>query len=484
MFLSLQLSLLIFLFLFLNLFSVQFSRSILLDFILDGVLLLFLFCFFLIIGNLFYGIQYEVEYFYQFNLFLLKVKQGFFCDNMISLIFCIVCIIAGFVILFSFDYLYLDPFFLKFLSYLFLFTFFMLILITGQSFLQLFLGQEGVGLCSFLLISFQSTRVNAHKAAVKALVINRIGDIFLLFAFSYLWLYFRTLDFSVIFLLVPYFQFYYISFQFWEIKLLNLICFFLLIGAVGKSAQLGLHTWLPDAMEGPTPVSALIHAATMVTAGVFLLVKCSFLFEYSDPILLLIFFQGGLTSLFASTIGCVQYDIKKVIAYSTRSQSGLMFFICGLSCYSLGFFHLLTHACFKALLFLIAGALIHQMQDEQDLRKFGGLVVFLPFLSNTMLLGSFALMGFPFLAGYYSKDLIIESILLVDYDFSFFVKILVCFITAGTCLYSLRLFVRSFFWIPNGFFLFYQRLHRNTFFIFFILFLLAVLSIFIGFFFF
>ncbi len=188
--------------------------------------------------------------------------------------------------------------------------------------------------------------------------------------------------------------------------------------------------------------------------------------------------------MFASTIGCVQYDIKKVIAYSTCSQSGLMFFICGLSCYSLGFFHLLTHACFKALLFLIAGALIHQMQDEQDFRKFGGLVVFLPFLSNTMLLGSFALMGFPFLAGYYSKDLIIESILLVDYDFSFFVKILVCFITVGTCLYSLRLFVRSFFWIPNGFFVFYQRLHRNTFFIFFILFLLALLSIFIGFFFF
>lgn len=481
MFLILQLSLLLFIFCFINCFSFQFSRRILHDLILDSVFCIIILNFLLLICNFFYHIQYEIEYFYQFNIQLLKLKQCFFFDNYICLIFFFVCLIAVFVILFSIDYMQTDPFFLKFISYLFLFTFFMLILITGQNFIQLFLGQEGVGLCSFLLIGFQHTRVNAHKSAVKALVINRIGDIFLLFACSLIFFYFRTLDFSVVFLLAPYMQFYNINFFFQQVPLLDIICFFFLIGAVGKSAQIGLHTQLPDAMEGPTPVSALIHAATMVTAGIFLIIKCSFLFEYCEKILLLIFFQGGLTAIFASTIGLAQYDIKKVIAYSTCSQLGLMFCICGLSCYSLGFFHLLTHACFKALLFLTAGALIHQLQDEQDFRKYGNLFLVLPFLYNSIVLGSLALMGFPFLAGYYSKDLIIESIFLLNFDFSFSFKQLICLITLGTCLYSLRLIRYSFFNYSFGFFYFFKFFHTSTFFIFQVLNCLIFLSIFIGF---
>lgn len=198
-------------------------------------------------------------------------------------------------------------------------------------------------------------------------------------------------------------------------------------------------------MEGPTPVSALIHAATTVTAGVFLILKCSFLFEYCDFLLILVFFFGGLMAIIASSIGLVQYDIKKIIAYSTCSQLGLMFLICGLSYYSLGFYHLLTHACFKALLFLVAGAIIHQLSDEQDCRKFGGLFLFLPFLYNILIIGSCALMGFPFLAGFYSKDVIIESVFFFDYEYSTFLQLFVLFITLCTCWYSMRLIVKTFY---------------------------------------
>jgi proton-translocating NADH-quinone oxidoreductase chain L len=481
MFLILQLTLLLFIFLFLNLFAFLFAKKVLIELVIDAAIILIIFSFFLLCFSLFFHVQFEIEYTYWINCLLLKVKWSFLLDNLNSLMLVFICLIATFVILFSLDYLYTDPFLIKFISYLFLFTFFMLILITGQHFLQLFLGWEGVGLCSYLLISFWSTRINAHKSALKALVINRVGDIFLLFAFSFIFYYMRSLDFNFLFLIVPYFQKIYIDFFFLRLSLLSIICFFLLIGAIGKSAQIGLHTWLPDAMEGPTPVSALIHAATMVTAGVFLIVKCSFFFEYSNNILLLIIFIGGLTAIFASTVGFVQYDIKKIIAYSTCSQLGLMFFICGLSCYNLGFFHLLTHACFKALLFLVAGAIIHQLHDEQDFRKYGGLLNLLPFLYIILIIGSFSLMGFPFLAGFYSKDLIIESILFFDYDFIFFLQFLILIITIGTCLYSLRILFKTFFWSPNGFFINYIAFHNISFFIFFILLILAILSIFIGF---
>jgi proton-translocating NADH-quinone oxidoreductase chain L len=481
MFVILTLSLLLGLFVFLNCFSYLFSKNILINFIIDSILCLFFFSFFVFLFNFIYNVQYEIEYVFWINIFLLKIKWSFFCDNFISLMLFVVCLIAGFVVLFSIDYLYTDPFLVKFLSYLFLFTFFMIILITGQHFLHLFLGWEGVGLCSYLLISFWSTRQNANKSALKALIINRIGDIFLLFAFGYIYFYFRSLDFSLLFLLIPYFQFYYFYFFSYQINLISLICFFLLVGAIGKSAQFGLHTWLPDAMEGPTPVSALIHAATMVTAGVFLIIKCSFFFEFSNSILLLITFIGGLTAIFASTIGVMQYDLKKVIAYSTCSQLGLMFFICGLSCYTIGFFHLLTHACFKALLFLVAGAIIHQVQDEQDIRKFGGLFQLLPFLYTILIIGSCALMGFPFLAGFYSKDLIIESILFFDYEFNLFFKGMILIITLFTCIYSMRLIYKSFFWFPNGFKKTFITFHKISFFIFFVLFFLACFSILFGF---
>jgi len=301
-----------------------------------------------------------------------------------------------------------DPHLSRFLSYLSLFTFFMFILVTSDNFIQLFLGWEGVGLCSYLLINFWFTRIEANKAALKALLMNRIGDFGLLIGILLLFYFVRTVDFSVVFILAPYFMlktFYILGHGF---DIITCVCFCLFIGSIGKSAQLGLHTWLPSAMEGPTPVSALIHAATMVTAGVFLIIRCSPLFEYAPKTLLLIIIVGVITAIFAATIGLVQNDLKKVIAFSTTSQLGYMIFVCGLSCYDISFFHLINHAFFKALLFLSAGSVIHAMSGEQDMRKLGGLIKLLPVTYIMMLVGSLALAGFPYLSGFYSKDLILE----------------------------------------------------------------------------
>jgi NADH:ubiquinone oxidoreductase subunit 5 (subunit L)/multisubunit Na+/H+ antiporter MnhA subunit len=244
---------------------------------------------------------------------------------------------------------------------------------------------------------------------MKAIIVNRIGDFGLYFSLLLIFFFFKSFDFGVVFNLSAFLsQSSNVNFLFFSFNGLDLICFFLFLGAIGKSAQLGLHTWLPDAMEGPTPVSALIHAATMVTAGVFVLIRSSPLLEYSNSVLFLASLIGGLTALFAGTVGLVQYDIKKVIAYSTCSQLGYMFFACGMSNYSVGLFHLFNHGFFKALLFLGAGSVIHALLDEQDMRKMGGLVKLLPLTYAAILVGSLSLTGFPFLTGFYSKEVILE----------------------------------------------------------------------------
>jgi NADH-ubiquinone oxidoreductase chain 5 len=263
-----------------------------------------------------------------------------------------------------------------------------------------------------LLINFWFTRIQANKAAIKAMIVNRIGDLGLALGIMACFYYFNSVDYEVVFPLVS--HYYSVMnnpecfFLFFNVSPISLIAFLLFIGAVGKSAQIGLHTWLPDAMEGPTPVSALIHAATMVTAGVFLIARCSPIFEYSGSVLNIVIFFGAMTAFFAATTGLVQNDLKRVIAYSTCSQLGYMIFSCGLSSYQVSIFHLSNHAFFKALLFLSAGSVIHAMADEQDMRKMGGLVKILPFTYAMIFIGSISLMGFPFLTGFYSKDVIIE----------------------------------------------------------------------------
>ena len=366
------------------------------------------------------------------------LKWTFLFDSLSATMLIVVTVVSCVVHIYSTSYMSEDPQLPRFLSYLSLFTFFMLILITANNFLQLFMGWEGVGLCSYLLISFWYTRISAGKAAMKAIVLNRIGDCGLLLAIFIIFLTFRSLEFPVIWTLVPFFAQHTFVFLNYEYNILSLIACFLLVAAVGKSAQLGLHTWLPDAMEGPTPVSALIHAATMVTAGVFLIIRCSAIFEYSPNILLLMALVGSLTSIFAATAAIVQHDIKKTIAYSTCSQLGYMVFCCALSNYPTGLYHLVTHAFFKALLFLSAGAVIHALANEQDIRKMGGLVKLLPFTYIMMLVGSLALGGFPFLAGFYSKDLILETTLHTVNYFQYFV-IITSFLTALlTAIYSFR----------------------------------------------
>jgi proton-translocating NADH-quinone oxidoreductase chain L len=281
----------------------------------------------------------------------LHIDWCFCFDSLTSVMLIVVTFISTLVHLYSTEYMEYDPHLPRFMSYLSLFTFFMLILITANNFLQMFVGWEGVGLSSYLLINFWFTRIQANKAAVKAMLVNRVGDFFLLLAIFAIYFVFNSLDYDTVFSLVPLMVDHQIVIGGFEVPAIDMICLLLFGGAMGKSAQLGLHTWLPDAMEGPTPVSALIHAATMVTAGVFLLARCSHLFEYSPLALNFVVFVGSSTAFFASTTGLFQNDMKRVIAYSTCSQLGYMVFACGLSSYEVGVFHLSNHAFFKALLF-------------------------------------------------------------------------------------------------------------------------------------
>jgi proton-translocating NADH-quinone oxidoreductase chain L len=321
----------------------------------------------------------------------------------------LVVFVSLLVHLYSIDYMNGDPHIIRFLGYLSLFTFFMLMLVTSGNFVQLFLGWEGVGLSSYLLINFWYTRVQANKSAMKAIIVNRFGDFGIYFSLLVIFFFCKSFDFGVVFNLIQLLDAQDgITFLGFNINRVDFIVIFLFLGAIGKSAQLGLHTWLPDAMEGPTPVSALIHAATMVTAGVFVLIRSSPILEYSSSGLFLVSLIGGLTALFAGTVGLVQYDIKKVIAYSTCSQLGYMFFACGMSNYSVGLFHLFNHGFFKALLFLGAGSVIHALLDEQDMRKMGGLIKLMPLTYMAILVGSLSLTGFPFLTGFYSKEVVLE----------------------------------------------------------------------------
>jgi len=357
----------------------------------------------------------------------------------------------------------------------------MLILVTADNFIQMFLGWEGVGLCSYLLINFWFTRIQANKAAIKAMILNRIGDLGLIIGIFLIHLTFKSLDYSTVFALVPLLSDTPLFFFNIKFHTIDLICFFIFVGAIGKSAQLGLHTWLPDAMEGPTPVSALIHAATMVTAGVFLIIRCSCLFEHCYYIRSFITILGATTAFFAATVGLIQNDLKKVIAYSTCSQLGYMIFACGLSNYSISMFHLSNHAFFKALLFLGAGSVIHAVGDEQDMRKMGGLKKIIPFTYSIMLIGSLALAGFPFLTGFYSKDLILESAFgcfTTIGHFGYYLGLFSAFITA---FYSTRLLFLTFLSKPNGFRVMYEKSGDSSYFICIVLNILVIPSIFIGF---
>ena len=394
------------------------------------------------------------------NCGLLVINWGFLFDTLsVSMLF-MVGTISGSVHFYSIGYMKEDPSLVRFISYLSLFTFFMFILVTSDNFIQLFFGWEGIGLCSYLLISFWNTRVQANKAALKALIMNRIGDFAFLFGSLLLFYFLRSLDFSLVFNLAPYLQSVNLLFMGFQVKSIDVICLFFFFGSMGKSAQIGLHTWLPDAMEGPTPVSALIHAATLVTAGIFLIIRCSPLFEFGHTALIFITFIGGLTAFFAATIAISQYDIKKVIAYSTCSQLGYMVFICGLSEYNLSMFHLVNHAFFKALLFLAAGSIIHSLSGEQDLRRFGKLTKFIPFTYSMMLLGFLALSGFPFLSGFYSKDLILEisfSKHLLTSMFSYWLGSISAYLTA---FYSFRVLYYTF-WSKTNLFKYYvQNIHE------------------------
>ncbi|MBN9565420.1 MAG: NADH-quinone oxidoreductase subunit L [Alphaproteobacteria bacterium] len=365
-------------------------------------------------------------------------------DTLSAIMVLVVTSVSSMVHVYSIGYMHHDPSVPRFLAYLGLFTFFMLMLVTASNLLQLFFGWEGVGLASYLLIGFWYEKESANAAAMKAFVVNRIGDVS--FALGLLLIYVVTgsLDFDVIFSKIDLISHTQWSFLGIHIQAATAIVLLLLVGASGKSAQLGLHVWLPDAMEGPTPVSALIHAATMVTAGVFMLVRMSPVVELSEVGLMVIACLGALTAFFAGTVAITQNDIKRVIAYSTCSQLGFMFFAVGVSAYHAAMFHLFTHAFFKALLFLGAGSVIHALCDEQDMRKMGGVWRSIPMTYAMMWVGTLALTGFPLMAGYYSKDLILESVFASSLPVSKMVFVVGIMATAMTALYSWRLMFLTF----------------------------------------
>jgi proton-translocating NADH-quinone oxidoreductase chain L len=356
----------------------------------------------------------------------------------------------------------------------------MLMLVTADNFIQLFFGWEGVGLASYLLINFWYTRLQANKSAIKAMLVNRVGDFGLALGIIATFSLFKSVDFATVFACSAHFAETSFIFFHLEWHALSLICALLFVGAVGKSAQLGLHTWLPDAMEGPTPVSALIHAATMVTAGVFMIARCSPLFEQAPQTLILVTVTGALTAFFAATTGVVQNDLKRVIAYSTCSQLGYMVFACGISQYAVGVFHLMNHAFFKALLFLSAGAVIHALADEQDMRKMGGTIKVLPFTYSMMFIGSLALIGFPFLTGFYSKDVILEVAYAKYTVAGTFTYWLGAVSALFTSYYSFRLLFLTFIGPVNSLKDSLKHVHDAPFLMGFPLFLLAFGSIFVG----
>jgi NADH-quinone oxidoreductase subunit L len=371
-------------------------------------------------------------------------------DQLTAVMLVVVCVCSALIHVYSVGYMAHDPHIPRFMSYLSLFTFAMLMLVTADDFVQLFFGWEGVGLCSYLLIGFWFHRPSANAAAIKAFVVNRVGDFGFAIGIMGVFFAFGSIDFDTVFTAAPAMAGKTMEFLGGQYDVLTLLCLLLFVGAMGKSAQVPLHTWLPDAMEGPTPVSALIHAATMVTAGVFMVARCSPMFELSPVALNVVAVVGAFTAFFAATVGLVQNDIKRVIAYSTCSQLGYMFFALGVGAYAAAIFHLFTHAFFKALLFLGSGSVIHGMSDEQDMRKMGGIWRLMPWTYAFMWIGSLALMGIPFFAGYFSKDVILESAFASNSPIGPFAFTLGVAAAAMTAFYSCRLIFMTFHGKPRA----------------------------------
>ena len=374
----------------------------------------------------------------------LNVNWSIKIDALSSVMLVVVTLVSALVHIYSIGYMSHDPHKPRFMAFLSLFTFAMLTLVTSDNFLQLFFGWEGVGLCSYFLIGFWFKREAANAAAIKAFVVNRVGDFGFALGIFLIFYLFGTVNYSEVFASIPQIIDKELLFLGIQIKAIDLICILLFIGAMGKSAQIFLHTWLPDAMEGPTPVSALIHAATMVTAGVFLVVRCSPIFEYSPVTLNIITVVGMTTAFFAATVALVQNDIKKIIAYSTCSQLGYMFFAAGVGAYNVAMFHLFTHAFFKALLFLGSGSIIHSFKDEQNINEMGAVYKKLPYTWILMIIGTLALTGFPFLSGFYSKDAIIEFAYLKGNTTGYYAAGVGILTALFTSIYSWRLIFKTF----------------------------------------
>lgn len=415
----------------------------------------------------------KIELFRWIDSESMNIKWTFNFDSLTVSMLIPVLIVSSLVHLYSIGYMSHDPHNQRFFSYLSLFTFMMIILVTADNFLLMFVGWEGVGVCSYLLVSFWFTRIPANQSSLSAFLTNRVGDCFLTIGmFAMLWS-FGDLNYTTVFSLAPNYS--------EDVIVIIGIC--LLLGAMAKSSQVGLHVWLPMAMEGPTPVSALIHAATMVTAGVYLLIRASPLIEHSSILLLLCLWLGSVTTVFSSLVGLFQQDIKKVIAYSTMSQLGMMVIAIGLSSYNIALFHLINHAFYKGLLFLGAGAVIHAVADNQDFRKYGGLISYLPLTYSVMLIASLSLVAFPFMTGFYSKDFIIESAFGKYYISSIIVYYIAIIGAMFTTLYSVKVLYLTFLTNPNGPLINYKpnkAAHEGNIYMSLPLIILAVFSIFFG----
>ena len=400
-----------------------------------------------------------------------NILWGFNFDSLTVSMLIPVLIISLLVHIYSIGYMSHDPHNQRFFSYLSLFTFMMIVLVTANNILVMFIGWEGVGVCSYLLVSFWFTRIAANQSSISAFLTNRVGDSFLTVGMFIIIWSIGNLDYGTIFSVAPYIN----------ENIITLIGICLLIGAMAKSSQIGLHVWLPMAMEGPTPVSALIHAATMVTAGVYLLMRASPLIEYSSTVLILCLWVGAITSVFSSLVGLFQQDIKKVIAYSTMSQLGMMVIAVGLSSYNVALFHLINHAFYKGLLFLAAGSVIHAVGDNQDFRKYGGLRLFLPLTYSVMVIASLSLVAFPFMTGFYSKDFILESAYGQFYFSSISVYIIAVIAAVFTTLYSVKVLYLTFLTNPNGPIKSYKIAHESDIYMSLPLIILALFSVFFGF---
>jgi NADH-quinone oxidoreductase subunit L len=376
----------------------------------------------------------------------LEVSWALRYDTLAAVMVAMITLISTLIHVYSVGYMSHDETPSRFFAYLSLFTFMMLMLVTADNLLQLFFGWEGVGLASYLLIGYWYEKDSANAAAMKAFIVNRVGDLFFMLGMALTFWTFGSIEFATIFDGVEAAR----SATFWGLPALEVIGVLLFLGAMGKSAQLGLHTWLPDAMEGPTPVSALIHAATMVTAGVFLMARMSPVMEYAPFALAVVCVVGASTAFFAATVGCVQNDIKRIIAYSTCSQLGYMFFAVGVGAYQAAIFHLITHAFFKALLFLGAGSVIHAMSDEQDIRRMGGIWRKVPVTYAMMWIGSLALAGIPWFAGYYSKDFVLEVAYAAGTPQGMYAFVMGLLAALLTAFYSWRLIILTFHGTPRA----------------------------------